>query len=86
MDKTAWAQTLRLDVLVDDVARFWSDLGPVLVPFKARILESRSRLERNSGLNDIALHIELPDAVDVQPLMKRLQGLPSVESVQRRAV
>lgn len=84
--QTAWAQTLRLDVLVDDVARFWSDLGPVLVPFKARILESRSRLERNSGLNDIALHIELPDAVDVQPLMKRLQGLPSVESVQRRAV
>jgi GTP pyrophosphokinase len=81
----SWAQTVRLDVLVEDVARFWSDIGPVLAPFKARILESRSRLERNSGLNDIALHIELPGAVDASPLIKRLQGLLSVESVQRRA-
>lgn len=81
----SWAQTVRLDVLVDDVARFWSDIGPVLVPFKARILESRSRLERNSGLSDIALQIELPGAVDASPLIKRLQGLLSVESVQRRA-
>lgn len=83
--QTTWAQTLRLDVLVDDAARFWSDLGPVLVPFKARILESRSRLERNSGLTDVALHIELPGSTDIVPLMKRLQSLLSVESVQRRA-
>lgn len=83
--QASWAQTLRLDVLVEDVARFWSDIGPVLVPFKARIVESRSRLERNSGLNDIALQIELPGAVDANPLIKRLQSLLSVESVQRRA-
>ncbi len=83
--QASWAQTLRLDVLVEDMARFWSDLGPILVPFKARIVESRSRLERNSGLTDVALQLELPGAVDAAGLVKRLQGLSAVESVQRRS-
>lgn len=79
-----WAQVLKLDFLLEDVARFWADLGPVLIPFKARVVESRSRLERNSGLTDLAVTLELPAAVDTAGLIKRLQGLSAVESVQRR--
>lgn len=81
---THWAQVLKLDFLLEDVARFWADLGPVLAPFKARVVESRSRLERNSGLTDMAVTFELPAVGDVSGLIKRLQGLPAVESVQRR--
>ncbi|OZB35478.1 MAG: hypothetical protein B7X44_09795 [Halothiobacillus sp. 15-55-196] len=80
---THWAQVLKLDFLLEDVARFWADLGPVLAPFKARVVESRSRLERNSGLTDLAVTFELPAAGDVFWLIKRLQALPAVESVQR---
>jgi GTP pyrophosphokinase len=81
--QASWSQVLKLDFLLEDVARFWADLGPVLAPFKARVVESRSRLERNSGLTDMAVTLELPAAVDVVGLLKRLQGLPAVESVQR---
>lgn len=80
---TGWAQVLKLDFLLEDVARFWADLGPVLAPFKARVVESRSRLERNSGLTDMAVTFELPAAGDTAGLIKRLQALSAVESVHR---
>lgn len=79
-----WGHRLKLDLLVEDVPRFWADLGPVLSPFKAQVLESRSRHERNTGLTDLNLLLELPGNYDTRELIKRLQGLPSVESVQRR--
>lgn len=79
-----WAQVLKLDFLLEDVARFWADIDPVLAPFKARVVESRSRLEGNSGLTDMAVTLELPAAGDATALIKRLQGMPAVESVQRR--
>ena len=80
----SWHEVLALDLLVDEVGRFWADLGAVLAPFKARVVESRSRLERNSGLTDLALTLELPGHIETAPLLKRLQGLPGVASVQRR--
>lgn len=80
-----WGYQLKLDLLIEDVPRFWADLGPVLSPFKARVIESRSRHERNTGLTDLNLMLELPGNFDSRELIKRLQRLPAVESVQRRA-
>lgn len=80
-----WVHQLKLDLLIEDVPRFWADLGPVLSPFKARVIESRSRHERNTGLTDLNLMLELPGNFDSRELIKRLQRLPAVESVQRRA-
>ncbi len=79
-----WHDTVSFDVLIEEVGRFWADLGAVLAPFKARVVESRSRLERNSGLTDLALTLELPGTIDSAPLLKRLHALPGVASVQRR--
>ncbi|WP_156521276.1 RelA/SpoT family protein [Halothiobacillus diazotrophicus] len=81
----SWVLPLKLDLLVADVTRFWADLGPVLAPFKAHVVESRSRHERNTGLTDLYLLLELPGSTDVQEMLRRLQRLPAVESVQRRA-
>ncbi|WP_407275169.1 RelA/SpoT family protein [Halothiobacillus sp. DCM-1] len=83
-DGARWQDLLSLELLIDGMESFWSDLGAVLAPFKARVVESRSRLERNSGLTDLALTLELPAVIDSTPLIKRLQSLSSVASVQRR--
>lgn len=83
-DSKGWYEEYSLDLLVEEVDRFWADLGAVLAPFKARVVASRSRLERNSGLTDLALSLELPGGIDTAPLIKRLQMLPGVTSVQRQ--
>ncbi len=84
-DKAHWTERLRVAVLAEDSERLWADIGQALAQSRARLLESRSRRDRNTGLLDVDLQLELPAGSDGRLVVERLRGLKLVTTAERTA-